>query len=37
MNCNFFEFQDDLISHMIIYYANPNTGTSETPTGYPKA
>jgi hypothetical protein len=42
LNCNFFEFRDDLISHMIIYYANPKAGAagagpSTTPTGYPKA
>ena len=42
LNCNFFEFRDDLISHMIIYYANPKAGIaaaghSATPTGYPKA
>ena len=36
-NCNFFEFRDELISHMIIYYANPKAGASGTPTGYPKA
>ena len=39
LNCNFFEFRDDLIGHMIIYYANPNAGSgvSTTPTGYPKS
>ena len=42
VNCNFFEFRGDLISHMIIYYANPKAGVaaagySTTPTGYPKA
>jgi hypothetical protein len=37
VNCNFFEFHDDLISHMIIYYANPTAGASGMPTGYPKA
>jgi hypothetical protein len=37
VNCNFFEFDGDLISHMIIYYANPTAGASSTPTGYPKA
>lgn len=41
LNCNFFEFRDDLISDMIIYYANPNAGNataglSAVPTGYPK-
>ena len=39
-NCNFFEFDNGAISHMIIYYANPQSGGSvdrgtETPTGYP--
>lgn len=39
LNCNFFEFHDDQISHMIIYYANPMAGIGEleTPTGYPRA
>jgi hypothetical protein len=42
VNCNFFEIRDALISHMIIYYANPKAGVaaaghSATPTGYPKA
>jgi len=38
LNCNFFEFDNDLISHMIIYYANPQSdgGTDRNPTGYPK-
>ncbi len=40
-NCNFFEFRDDLITHMIIYYANPRSGdptsgSYDPPTGYPK-
>jgi hypothetical protein len=36
-NCNFFEFRGDAISHMIIYYSNPNARAeaSATPTGYP--
>jgi hypothetical protein len=34
-NCNFFEFHDGLIRHMIIYYANPGAEASATPTGYP--
>jgi hypothetical protein len=39
VNCNFFEFDDDRIVHMIIYYANPKSGAglSTVPTGYPKA
>ena len=40
LNCNFFEFNDGLIGHMIIYYANPQgdaaTGSAKTPTGYPR-
>ena len=36
-NCNFFEFRDDRISHMIIYYANPQSADAAVaPTGYPK-
>jgi hypothetical protein len=39
-NCNFFEFDDGLISHMIIYYANPQASEAPDhlaarPTGYP--
>ena len=39
-NCNFFEFRDDRISDMIIYYANPdaqaaNVQLTDKPTGYP--
>ena len=39
-NCNFFEFRDGRISDMIIYYANPETQTTNKqptgkPTGYP--
>jgi len=39
-NCNFFEFRDDRISDMIIYYANAggqtsNVGLTNNPTGYP--
>lgn len=39
LNCNFFEFEDGRISHMIIYYANPDPGDDRTdqPTGYPPA
>ena len=41
LNGNFFEFDNGLISHMIIYYANPQTThvsglQHESPTGYPK-
>ena len=39
LNCNFFEFRDGRISHMIIYYANPasaNENNQVTPTGYPR-
>jgi len=41
LNCNFFEFDNGVISHMIIYYANPQSGGfvgrgTETPTGYPR-
>jgi hypothetical protein len=41
-NCNFFEFEDSLISHMIIYYANPQAKDAPdhraaTPTGYPRS
>ena len=40
-NCNFFTFRENLISHMIIYYANSKAGIaaaglSAAPTGYPK-
>ena len=38
LNCNFFEFRNGLISHMIIYYSNPAAGGRQqpgTPTGYP--
>ena len=41
LNCNFFQFYDGLIRHMIIYYANPPADdlapTSHAqPTGYPQ-
>lgn len=41
-NCNFFEFRDDRISEMIIYYSNPDRETDfddnqkNKPTGYPQ-
>lgn len=35
-NCNFFEFRDNLISHMIIYYSNPQADSADSPTGYPR-
>jgi hypothetical protein len=35
-NCNFFEYQDGLIGHMIIYYSNSLAGEAGRPTGYPK-
>ena len=35
LNCNFFEFRNERISDMIIYYANPGS-TQQTPTGYPQ-
>jgi hypothetical protein len=41
-NCNFFEFRDDRISEMIIYYSNPERETDfddnpkRKPTGYPQ-
>ena len=40
-NCNFFEYRDGLINHMIIYYSNSGAGGADvevggrTPTGYP--
>jgi hypothetical protein len=33
-NCNFFEYERDLIRHMIIYYSNTGSAAN-TPTGYP--
>jgi hypothetical protein len=38
LNCNFFEFRDGLISHMIVYYVNPEAGEGggSAPTGYPQ-
>jgi len=38
LNCNFFEFKDELISHMIVYYVNPQAGegAGSAPTGYPQ-
>jgi hypothetical protein len=35
-NCNFFDFRDGLIQHMIVYYSNP-TADQSTPTGYPQS
>ncbi len=35
-NCNFFEYRDGLITHMIIYYANSTAGGRDRPTGYPQ-
>jgi hypothetical protein len=36
-NCNFFEYADDKIRHMIIYYSNVNSDAADsTPTGYPR-
>lgn len=35
-NCNFFDFRDHLIEHMIIYYSNSRAQSQATPTGYPK-
>jgi hypothetical protein len=34
-NCNFFDFRDGQIDHMIIYYSNPDADQT-SPTGYPK-
>jgi hypothetical protein len=34
-NCNFFEYVDGRIQHMIIYYSNSEPGGNR-PTGYPK-
>ena len=34
-NCNFFEYANGLIRHMIIYYANPQADGADRPTGYP--
>jgi hypothetical protein len=34
-NCNFFEYADDRIQHMIIYYSNTESA-GDAPTGYPK-
>jgi len=34
-NCNFFQYEDDRIRHMIIYYSNSGS-VDDTPTGYPK-
>ena len=39
-NCNFFEFREDRIDRMTIYYANPQPGgaagrPADAPTGYP--
>ncbi len=37
LNCNFFEFRDELISHMIVYYVNPGASEGDgAPTGYPQ-
>ena len=33
-NCNFFEYVDDRIQHMIIYYSNTESA-DDAPTGYP--
>ena len=40
LNCNFFQFSEGLINHVIIYYANPPSGQVgaemvSKPTGYP--
>lgn len=35
-NCNFFEYRADRISHMIIYYSNPQADNADNPTGYPR-
>ncbi|HJP05809.1 MAG TPA: hypothetical protein QF799_12385 [Gammaproteobacteria bacterium] len=35
-NCNFFEYRNDRISHMIIYYSNPQADNTDNPTGYPR-
>jgi hypothetical protein len=34
-NCNFFEYAEDRIQHMIIYYSNAES-VRDAPTGYPK-
>jgi hypothetical protein len=36
-NCNFFVYNDMRISHMIIYYSNPQADGADRPTGYPGA
>jgi hypothetical protein len=35
-NCNFFEYRDDRINQMIIYYSNPQADNADNPTGYPR-